>query len=319
MSPDSATPQPDNVSTPSGAKAQSVLRPKSRRVSLTAQTTLRWRAIESLRPDDERICYDPAASKLMGPFWGCLSRNRFFRRRFIQQLEREDTGIANWIVGRTRYIDDFLKAEIEQGTKQLVILGAGYDTRAYRLRELQEQVRVLEIDHLTTLKFKVAKVRIALKSFPKNLIYVPIDFAVESLEAKLVPKIYDRNLRTLFIWEGVTMYLRAEAVDQTLAFIAGNSGKGSSVVFDYSFESVVDGITDSMEVRKLRQTAANLREPLLFGIREDSIGEFLSSRGFDLVQNLSGKSLEDAYFKGKRLHGKVFPLIAIVSARVRHQ
>jgi len=319
MSPDSATQQPDKASAPTGAKAQSVLRPKRRRVSMTAQTTLRWRAIESLRPDDERICYDPVASKLMGPFWGFLSGNGYFRRRFIQQLEREDTGLANWIVGRTRYIDDFLKAEIEQGTKQIVILGAGYDTRAYRLRELQEQVKVLEIDHLTTLKFKVAKVRIALKSFPKNLVYVPIDFAVESLEARLIPKIYDRNLRTLFIWEGVTMYLRAEAVDQTLAFIAGNSGKGSSVVFDYYFESVVNGITDSMEVMKLRRTAANLHEPLLFGIREDSIGEFLSNRGFDLVQNLRGQSLEDAYFKGKGLHRKVFPLIAIVSARVRHQ
>jgi methyltransferase (TIGR00027 family) len=286
---------------------------------MSAQGTLRFRAAESLRPDDERICYDPVASKLMGPFWSCLSRNRFMKRRLIRQFDRDDAGMANWIVGRTRYIDDLVKAEIEQGIKQLVILGAGYDTRAYRLHELEEQVKVFELDHLATLKFKVAKVKIALKSFPRNLVYVPIDFTVDRLEAKLVPKIYDRNLRTLFIWEGVTMYLTAEAVDQTLAFIAGNSGQGSSVVFDYYFESVVDGTADLIEVKKLRQTAARVREPLLFGIREDSIGEFLSSRGFDLVQNLSGKSLEDAYFKGKGQQRKVFPLIAIVSARVRRQ
>jgi methyltransferase (TIGR00027 family) len=319
MSPNTCLPQPDNVGTPTGARAQSVSRARPRRVSMSAQGALRWRATESLRPDDERICYDPVAGRLMGPFWSCLTRNGFIKRRFIRQLDREETGMANWIVGRTRYIDDLVKAEVEQGIRQLVILGAGYDTRAYRLHELEEQVKVIELDHLATLKFKVAKVKIALKSFPKNLAYVPIDFSVDSLEAKLVPKIYDRNLRTLFIWEGVTMYLRAEAVDQTLAFIAGNSGKGSSVVFDYYFESVVDGTADSMEVKKLRQTAARLREPLLFGIREDSIGEFLSSRGFDLVQNLSGKSVEDAYFKGKGQQRKVFPLIAIVSARVRHQ
>lgn len=319
MSPSTTTPQPDNVGTPTGAKAQSVLKARPRRVSMSAQGTLRFRAAESLRPDDERICYDPVASKLMGPFWSCLSRNRFMKRRLIRQFDRDDAGMANWIVGRTRYIDDLVKAEIEQGIKQLVILGAGYDTRAYRLHELEEQVKVFELDHLATLKFKVAKVKIALKSFPRNLVYVPIDFTVDRLEAKLVPKIYDRNLRTLFIWEGVTMYLTAEAVDQTLAFIAGNSGQGSSVVFDYYFESVVDGTADLIEVKKLRQTAARVREPLLFGIREDSIGEFLSSRGFDLVQNLSGKSLEDAYFKGKGQQRKVFPLIAIVSARVRRQ
>ena len=319
MSPNTTTPQPDNIGAPTSAKAQSLLNARRRRVSMTAQDTLRYRAIESLRPDDERICYDPVASKLMGPFWSCLSRNGFFRRRFIQQLDREDTGMANWIVGRTRYIDDFVKAEIEQGIKQLVILGAGYDTRAYRLHELEQLVKVLELDHLGTLKFKVAKVKIALKWFPKNLVYVPIDFTVDRLEAKLVPEIYDRNLRTLFIWEGVTMYLTAEAVDQTLASIAGNSGKGSSVVFDYLFESVVDGTSDLTEAKKLRWTTARLHEPLLFGIREDSIEGFLSSRGFDLVQNLSGKSLKDAYFKGKGQQRKVSPLTAIVSARARHQ
>jgi methyltransferase (TIGR00027 family) len=319
MSPNTTTPQPDNVGTPTGAKAQSVLRARRRRVSMSAQATLRWRAIESLRPDDERICYDPVASKLMGPFWSCLSRNKFIRKRLIRQMDNEISGVANWIAARTKYLDDFVRAEIKAGIKQLVILGAGYDTRAYRLHELGEQVKVSELDDLATLKFKVARVKIALGSFPKNIVYVPIDFSSEKLEAKLVQRFYDRNLKTLFIWEGVTMYLTAEAVDQTLAFIEGNSGEGSSVVFDYLFESVVNGTSDLMEAKKLRQTTANLCEPLLFGIREDSIEGFLSSRGFDLVQNLSGKSLKDAYFEGKGQQRKVFPLIAIVSARVRHQ
>ena len=311
--------QPDKASAPTGAKAQSVLKARPRRVSMSAQGTLRWRATESLRPDDERICYDPVASKLMGPFWSRMSGVGFIRRRLIRQLDREDTGMANWIVGRTRYIDDFLRTQIEEGIKQLVILGAGYDTRAYRFHELEEQARVFELDGLATLKFKFVRIRIALKPLPQNVVFVPIDFTNQKLEEKLLPRIYDRNLKTLFIWEGVSMYLTAEAVNQTLAFIAGNSGKGSSVVFDYLFESVVDGTSDLMEVEKLRQTTARLNEPLLFGIREDSIEGFLSSRGFEPVQNLSGKSLKDAYFKGKGQQRKVFPLTAIVSARVRHQ
>jgi methyltransferase (TIGR00027 family) len=319
MSPNNIMPQADDVGIHTDAKTQSVVSAKSRRVSMSAQGTLLWRATESLRSPDERICYDPVASKLMGPFWNWLSRIGFFRRRFIKRFESEDTGIANWIVGRTRYIDDLVKAEIQEGTKQLVMLGAGYDTRAYRLQEIEELVKVLEVDHLSTLKFKVAKVRIAIRSFPRNLVYVPIDFSVHRLEAKLAPEIYDRALRTLFIWEGVTMYLTAEAVDQTLASIAGNSGEGSSVVFDYIFESVVDGTCDLTEAKKLRWTTARMHEPLLFGIREDGIKGFLSSRGFDLVQNLDGKSLKEAYFKGKAQQRKVSPLTAIAVARVRHQ
>ena len=320
MSPNTTTPQPDNVGTPAGAKARSVLSPKRRRISRTAQATLRWRAIESLRTEDERICYDPVASKLMGPFWSSLNAIGFIRRRLIRQLDSEESGMANWIVGRTRYIDDFLKAQIKEGTKQLVILGAGFDTRACRFHELEEQLRFFELDDLATLKFKVARARIALRrSMPRNLVYVPIDFTVDRLEAKLIPKIYDRNLKTLFIWEGVTMYLTAEAVDQTLAYIAGNSGKGSSVVFDYHPQSVIDGITDLREVQILRQTTNRLGEPLIFGIGDKGIEGFLATRGFEVMQNLSSKSLKEAYFIGKGQQRKLFPLISIVSARVRHR
>jgi O-methyltransferase involved in polyketide biosynthesis len=114
------------------------------------------------------------------------------------------------------------------------------------------------------------------------------------------------------------MYLTAEAVDQTLAYIAGNSGKGSSVVFDYQPPSVIDGTSDLMEVRILRQTTDRLGEPLIFGIGDKDIEGFLATRGFEVIQNLNSKSLKEAYFIGKGQQRKVFPLIAIVSARVRH-
>jgi methyltransferase (TIGR00027 family) len=318
MSPDSATPQPDNVGTPAGAEAQSVLKARRPRRSTSAQAALRWRAIESLRPAEERICYDPVAGKLMGPFWRRTGEIGFIRKRLIGQLDREDTGMANWIVARTRYVDDLVKGQIEGGIKQLVILGAGGDTRAYRFHELGEQVKVFELDDLTTLKFKSARLRIVLKSPPPNVVFVPIDLINQKLEDKLHSRIYDRTLKTLFVLEGVTMYLATEIVNRTLAFISHNSGDGSSVVFDCLFESVIDGTADSMEAKRLRQISAQGGKPLLFGIRQDGIKDFLSSKGFDPVQNLVGRSLKDAYFKGKGQQRKVFPLIEIVSARVRH-
>lgn len=315
----SGAPQPEDSVRSTIAKEQSILKTGRRRYSSSAQGALRWRAIESLRPNEERICYDSVAGALMGPFWTCMARNRFIKKRLIKQLDRQDTGMANWILARTRYIDDYLQAQIEEGIKQLVILGAGYDTRAYRLHGLEEQMKVFELDDLATQKFKIAKVKIALRSFPKNIVYVAIDFDREKLETKLTQRIYDRSLKTLFIWEGVSMYLTSAAVDQTLAFVTSNSGKGSSIVFDYLFRSAVDGHSDLREVKKLQSYCAQIGEPLLFGIDEDRVEQFLSNRGFDLVQNLTAKSLKDAYFKGKGEQRKIFPLVAISSARVRYR
>jgi methyltransferase (TIGR00027 family) len=123
----------------------------------------------------------------------------------------------------------------------LVILGAGYDTRAYRFDKLKEEVKVFEVDHPATQKVKIEKVSKALGSLPGHVVYVSVDFEKERLDKKLSESGYNKSLKTLFIWEGVTMYLTAEAVDETLAFVAGNSGKGSSIIFNYIFRSVLDG------------------------------------------------------------------------------
>jgi methyltransferase (TIGR00027 family) len=292
---------------------------KRGRPSRSSRTTLQCRAMESLRPAEEQVCHDTLALKFMGAVWVKMARNRFMKRLLIRQLDRDYTGMYGFIVARTRYIDEFLKAQIEEGIKQLVILGAGYDSRAYRFNQLQEGVKVFEVDQPYTQRLKLWTVGKALGSFPRKVVYVPIDFASEKLEVNLPKGGYQGKLKTLFIWEGVTMYLTAQAVDRTLAFIAGASGEGSSVVFDYLFESALDGTSGLREAEKLRRNCARMREPLLFGIKDNTIEEFLSSRGFSLLENVTAKSLKDAYFKGKAQQRKIFPLQAIACAKVRHQ
>jgi methyltransferase (TIGR00027 family) len=291
-----------------------------KRPSRSSRLSLQARAIESLRPADEQVCYDTLALNFMGAVWSNLARNRLVKRLLIRSLDGAPTGMPTFVVARTRYIDDFLKAQIEYGVKQLVILGAGYDSRAYRFDRLQQKgVKVFEVDHEYTQRLKVWTVRKALGSFPQNVIYVHIDFAREKLEVNLPQNGYKVNVKTLFIWEGVTAYLTADAVDRTLAFIASSSGEGSCIVFDYLFRSALDGAVESREADILRRAAAQVREPLLFGISDNTIEEFLSSRGFSLLENITAKSLKDAYFKGKGQQRKMFPLAAIACAKVRRQ
>jgi len=305
---------------PSDSKSVKPPITKRKRPSMSSRSTLQARAIESLRPADEQVCYDTLALNFMGALWAKLATNRLVKRLLIRSLDREVTGTPALVVARTRYIDDLLKAQIEEGVKQIVILGAGYDSRAYRFNRLQQEgVKVFEVDHEYTQRLKVWTVRKALGSFPKNVTYVHIDFGSEKLEVNLPECGYQGNLKTLFIWEGVTTYLTAEAVDRTLAFIAGSSGEGSCVVFDYLFESALDVTSQSREAELLRRQSARVHEPLLFGIKDNTIEGFLSSRGFSVVENVTAKSLKDAYFKGKGQQRKLFPLAAIACARVRRQ
>lgn len=70
-----------------------------------------------------------------------------------------------------------------------------------RFRGLDEQMKVFELNELTMQRFKVERVKVALRSFSKDFVFIPIDFTREKLEAKPVPSLYDGNLETLFIWE----------------------------------------------------------------------------------------------------------------------
>ena len=214
---------------------------------------------------------------------------------------------------RTRCMDDYLKESIDDGIEQLVILGAGYDSRAFRFNALREKVKVFEVDHPDSQRIKKEKVRKIFGSLPDHVVYVPIDYDKDKMAEKLFESGYDKDLKTMFIWEGVTCFLTAEAVDETLAFVVNNSGEGSSIIFDYAYESVIDG--RMKEAEKFRRYAAKRGEPATFGIEEGVIEEFLGKRGFGQVKDMNAKSLEDTYFKGT--NRKTCPFFAIVHATVK--
>jgi methyltransferase (TIGR00027 family) len=223
------------------------------------------------------------------------------------------------IVARTRYIDDYLKTCIDAGIEQLVILGAGYDTRPYRFGELTEKVRVFELDHPATLNGKMKILEEIFGSIPQHVTYIPIDFDKESMAERLCASGFSRDPKTLFIWEGVTMYITAEAIDATLDFVARNSGKGSSIIFNYMLHSVVNGTCRRENADKMRQAYVKRGEPLVFGIPEGTVGEFLTRRGFRDVRDVDGEFLKRVYFHGKNAGTNVCCLCGFVTANVKGQ
>ena len=205
--------------------------------SLTAAGIAVARAIESEKPEGERICYDPYARRF-APGW-LYSITALFVK--IGYAEWRGPGVVGFIVARDRYIDDVLQDFLKDGLQQLVILGAGLDSRAYRFDGLKDRVKVFEVDHPATQAEKLARVQAIFGILPAHVAYVPVDFNTQTLEQRLPESGYDPKLKTLFIWQGVTMYLTAEAVDDTLRFVVQHSAPGSAIVFDYIYRLVLDG------------------------------------------------------------------------------
>lgn len=139
--------------------------------------------------------------------------------------------MADTIALRTAAIDAAVRDAIAGGATQLVILGAGYDGRAWRMREL-EGVKIFEVDHPATQSEKRSHLA---ELPPANGIvsFVPIDFKHESLDTVLQRAGHDRSLPTCWIWEGVVMYLTRDVMRATLADIARRSASGSTLIVNY--------------------------------------------------------------------------------------
>lgn len=275
----------------------------------SAEAAAALRAAESMKPEHKRVCYDPLAKDF-------LSKNQLLIRILLWFAERLFIpGASPAQAARTVYIDDYLKSCIDDGIQQLVNLGVGYDSRAYRFGELRGQVKVFEVDHQATLKVKVEKVENIFGSLPDHVVYVPIDFEKEKLDERLFDSGYDRNQKTLFIWEAVSYYLTADEVEDTLAFIVENSGEGSSIIFDYMFQSVLDGTNKWKGANSWRRSIKR-SDGRNFGITEGTIEEFLSNRGFHQVKDASGEFLKNTYLKAIEQSERVFCEWGIVHATV---
>ena len=292
---------------------------KDKKPNVGAEQVTAIRAGESMRPEEDRICYDPYAIHFLGPEFANIIKDPKLTEAIAVAAEETTPGVIGCVAARTRYIDDYLTSCIDDGIEQLVILGAGYDTRPYRFDKLKAKVRTFEIDEPVTQRAKIEKVNKLLGSVPEHVTYVPIDFDKENMAEKILANGFDKESKTLFIWEGVTMYITAEAVDETLDFVAKNSGKGSSIIFNYTFQSVVDGTCEIANAEKIRQAYAQRGEPLVFGIPEGTIDDFLFERGFRNVNNVTGEFFKSAYFGGNNQDRSVCCLCGFVNATIKPQ
>ncbi|OGP51354.1 MAG: hypothetical protein A2Y79_04045 [Deltaproteobacteria bacterium RBG_13_43_22] len=214
------------------------------------------------------------------------------RKKRSGRLRRYLDGGYYFMTARTKHFDAILKEEGVKEIKQVVNLGVGYDTRAYRFHDAMPNVKFFELDTKATINRKKEIVAKIFGALPSYVVYIAIDFDKESLEDALLKAGYDKTQKTLFIWEGVTMYLTKEAVDGTLKFIAEQSAPGSSVVFDYCLKSVIEGDYSAYLSGPVVKLFASQGEPFVYGIDPKKIRDFLKDRKLELISDIGPEELE---------------------------
>lgn len=242
------------------------------KASRTALYMAFFRALESTRPEGKRLFYDPYAVFFLD---NKLKRAVHYSpvplvRKYLRwKIHKELPGGFTSGVARTRYIDDLLKASINKGVQQVIILGAGYDTRALRLDFLQD-IPVIEIDHPNTAKRKLGALQSEMGKLPANVRFYQIDFNEQSLDDLAQTRHIDMSIPTAFIWEGVTNYLSDQAVDNTFKFFS-QFASGSCLIFTYVHQQVFDDPGSFFGAQKLLNDLAELEETWTFGFDPEEL------------------------------------------------
>ncbi len=282
------------------------------RASLTAIGIAAARAMERERPPAERIVDDPFARHFVGE--GRYRILHFFDR--LGWSERKGPGVMGYLVARERAIDEIVLRALGEGIDQLVILGAGFDARPYRFARRLKGVKVFEVDHPATQAVKRAKVDKFIDEVDVELTFVPVDFAAQVLDDALLRHGYDPAGKTLFVWQGVIMYLTPEAVDTTLRFIHDQSAPGSAVVLDYAARSAISGDGRNPEVRKTNQYGGISGERIRFGLDPAQASDWLAQRGFAGIEHVRSEELHARYFTGPNAGRPVTSGYGILFGRV---
>ena len=255
--------------------------------SRSAERVAAFRAAESMLPEDQRVCYDPYAIRFTDP-------DRL--DKLTEYVDLHFPGLRNYIAARARHFDDVITLAAKTGLQQLVILGAGYDTRAYRIDEIRGRVQVFELDHPDTQQVKKEKIAEIFRELPRDVVYVPVDFETQDFGRRLLESGYSPEKKTLFVMEGLIMYLTPETVDAVLSFIVHNSGRNSAVLFDYPAGSGNTGSPSGKTKEDLMSHAARGGEPFRFFMPKEGPGEFLRARGFSRLRITTGEEYRGLYF-----------------------
>ena len=268
------------------------------------------RVLEQGETESQRLFRDPFVRVLLGPYAGA-ARGLGTTDMLRGQIDGVAPGLYGSQVCRTRYIDDAVLDTLRKRFAQVAIVGAGYDTRAYRLAGI-DKARVVEFDLPATLHHKRLAIEARLGELPTHVTYAELDLESPSAITAFTDAGIVATEPTVVICEGVTQYISAAAVDRLLAATAALC-TGSVIVFTYVLDAV---LRDSDGIASASRQLARGGPQWVFGLKKSDVPSLLRAAGLKLVEDVGADEYQDRYLApiGRRL--AVSPYERIVKAVV---
>ncbi len=264
-----------------------------RNSSRTALGVAALRAVHQLLDGEPKVLDDPIAARLLSA--DVLQQIQSNHPRIHEPLAR---GLRSHVVLRSRYAEERMAEAAQRGVRQCVLLGAGFDTFAYRQPEWARNLRIYEVDHRATQEEKRQRLQSAGIPIPANLDFVAIDFELVSLREGLQTSSLNFSEPAFFSCLGVLVYLTRQAVDAVFQLVSAFPA-GSEIVF--TFSAVQSWISDnSAESREALASLASLMgEPWQTHLEPQTLMCDLRALGFSEITFLSSEAAEHTYFQNR--------------------
>lgn len=280
---------------------------RSHQPSRTAEYMALFRAVENAERPSRRLFEDPYAIPFLSGKLKTLAQ--FAQISGIGRLVRTFLDLG-WPytrssgVVRTRLIDDMVRDSIHADTRQLVLLGAGFDSRALRLDETR-YIRTFEVDHPSTQRAKRERLKRLLEHPPASVRFVEVDFEKDDLESKLSEAGFNGKIPAVVLWEGVVSYLTEPAVNANLVILSRLLAPQSRLIFTYVHKGALDGSVTFRGSRRWKSWVRRSDEPFLFGFDPAVLANTVSRFGFQLESDASTADAAKRYcsMNGRRESG----------------
>lgn len=261
--------------------------------SRSALSVASLRAVHQLL-DEPLVLPDPIALPLLGAATEAALRGDPFALN--DPLSR---GLRGALVARSRFVEDELSSCVAAGVRQYLVMGAGLDTFACRNPYRDEGLRVFEVDHPGTQRWKQQLLAEAGIGVPASLTFVPADFERDDLGSALRKAGFHAEQATCVSWMGVTMYLTADAVAATLRMVAGFAA-GSRLCFDYRVPVAMLNPVERVINDVIEQRVTALGEPWLSTFDPAQLQRQLLELGFSTAQDATPEILNARYFARRK-------------------
>jgi len=283
---------------------------KNAAASRTAEWNALFRALETGRPRRRRLVDDPLARRFLTGLRyvaGCGARLPGLSPVLGAVVDMVQPGVRPAVIARTRLIDEHMSEAMRNGIAQVVILGAGFDTRAWRIAGATS---IFEVDHPNTSAAKQRHLREARSLAPVR--YVKLDFNRDNLDDMLAVAGYDATRPTFFLWEGVTNYLEEVAVRKTFSFV-GKAAPGSRIAFSYVHRDIITNPERFAGGLELQRRLAKMEEPFTFGLDPRDLADFLKPYRLTLIEDIGSVDYRIRYMgaNGPHLRGHEFYRVAV--------